>query len=162
MPNQNVEQKVEEVLQVSPNPDRPEDTRTQIRYSHLDMSNNPDRNTLFKNMSITKMRKEIEKGAGEFAGWNWYLRLTADVNKPVITGDNAVALIGFGRSSREEVMKHQDTLFIFPICWQACLVGCRQQFEETDTMLPTMLAQLHHLYLNEAGCRFAYSPTRLA
>jgi hypothetical protein len=125
------------------------------------MPNNPDRNAFFKNMSITKMRKEIEKGVGEFAGWNWHLRLTEDPTKPVITGDNAIAIIGFNHSSREEAMKYQDTLFVFPICRQACLVGCRQQYDETDLMLPTMLAQLHHLYLNEADCRFAYSPARL-
>lgn len=133
-----------------------------LRYSDLDMSNDPNRDAFFKNMSITKMRKEIEKGAGEFAGWNWHLRITDDVTKPVITGDNAVALIGFGHSSREDAMKHQDTLFVFPICWQACLVGCRIPFQETGAILPTMLVDLHQMYLNQSGSRFAYSPHRLS
>jgi hypothetical protein len=80
---------------------------------------------------------------------------------PVITGDNAVALVGFGHSSGEEAMADQDTFFIFPICWQACLIGSRREIEETDAFQPTALSDLHPLYLNEAGCRFAYSPHRL-
>src|ERR1700722_17005659 len=63
------------------------------------------RTALLKNLSITKMRIEIGKGAGEFAGWHFGLRFTEDVTEPVITGDNAVALVGFGHSSREEAMK---------------------------------------------------------
>jgi hypothetical protein len=154
--------KVEEVLQTRPSLTRPGETEMQIRYSEPETQSHDQRDAFFKNMSITKMRAEIDKGAGEFAGWNWHLRLTADVTNPVITGDNAVALIGFGRSSREEAMKHQDTIFVFPICWQACLVGCRQTFDETDTISTAMLTDLHRLYTNEAGCRFAYSPHRLS
>jgi hypothetical protein len=153
--------KVEEVLQTRPNPDKPGETEIQIRYSDFDMQNNAHRAAFFKNMSITKMRMEIGKGAGEFAGWHWGLRFTGDVTKPVITGDNAVALVGFGHSSREEAVKDQDTLFIFPICWQACLIGRRVKIDETDAFQPTDLSDLYPLYLNESGCRFAYSPHRL-
>jgi hypothetical protein len=153
--------KVEEVLQTRPSATRPGETETQIRYSEVEMQSDPQRDAFFKNMSITKMRAEIDKGAGEFAGWHWHLRITQDVAHPVITGDSAVALIGFGHPSREEAMKHHDTLFVFPVCWQACLVGCRQEFEETDNIPATMLAQLHQMYLDEAGSRFAYSPHRL-
>ena len=110
------------------------------QYSDFEMQGNARRDALFKNMSITKMRTEIGKGAGEFAGWHWHLRSTEDVTKPVITGDNAVALIGSGHPSREEAMKYQDTLFVFPICWQACLIGSRQEFDETDIIQPTTLA----------------------
>ena len=82
---------------------------------------------------------------------------------PVITGDNAVGLIGSGPLSREEAMMHPDTIFVFPVCWQACLIGSPLKFDsETEAIHPTMLSELHRLYLNEAGCRFAYSPQRLA
>jgi len=154
--------KVEQVLPTRPNPDKPGETECQIKYSDFGMQSNLHRDALFKNLSITKMRTEIQKGAGEFAGWHWCLRFTEDVTKPVITGDNAVALIGFGHSSREEAMKDQDTLFVFPLCWQACLIGSRQKFDETDVIHPSTLYHLHRLYLNEADCRFSYSPQRLS
>jgi hypothetical protein len=148
--------KVEEVL-----PNKPGQTGCQIKFSYAETQGKAHGAAFFKNMSITKMRMEIAKGAGEFARWHWGLRFTEDVTKPVITGDNAVALVGFGHSSREEAMKDQDTLFIFPICWQACLVGRRHKIDETEALQPTALADLYPLYLIEAGCRFAYSPHRL-
>jgi hypothetical protein len=152
--------KVEEVLPTTTNPGKT-GSGVQVKYSDLEIENSAQRDELLKNLSITKMRMEIEKGAGEFVGWRWHLRLTEDVSKPVITSDNAVALIGFGHSSREEAMAHEDTLFVFPICWQACLVGSRQSFDEVAAIPPMMLADLHRLYLNEADCRFAYSPHQL-
>lgn len=153
--------KVEEVLQTRSDPNKPGQTECQIKFSAAEMQSNANRAVFFKNLSITKMRMEIGKGAGEFAGWNWGLRFTEDVTKPVITGDNAVALVGFGHSSREEAMRDQDTLFIFPICWQACLIGRRHKIDETDAFQPTALSDLYPLYLNEAGGRFAHSPQRL-
>jgi hypothetical protein len=63
---------VEEVLEVGPNPDRPGETLTRIRYSECERP--PE--AYLKNMTITNMRSEIAKGAGEFAGWNWHVRVT--------------------------------------------------------------------------------------
>ena len=154
--------KVEEVLQTRPSRDRPGETEIQVRYSDFEIRSNAFRDAIFKNLSITKMRAEIARGAGELDGWNWHLRFTTDVAKPLVTGDYPVALIGSGHSSRKEAIKHEDTLFVFPICWQACLVGSRQEFDETDTIQPAMLEELHRLYLSAAGCRFAYSPQRLS
>jgi hypothetical protein len=106
------------------------------------------------------MRAEIANGAGLFAGRNWHLRLTDDVKNPVITGDNPIVLVGFGSglATREEGMKDQGTLLVFPLCWQAYLIGCRQQFEERGPISPEMLAGLHRCYLGDGSRRFAYSP----
>jgi hypothetical protein len=136
-------------------------TETQLRYSHFEPQG-AQRDGLFKNLSITKMREEIKRGAGEFASWHWCLRFTTDITKPIITRDNAVALIGSRPSLRGEAMTNPDTIFVFPICWQACLVGSVRRFDtETEAIHPSMLANLHELYLNQPGCRFAYSPVRL-
>ena len=90
-------------------------------------------------MSITKMRAEIEKGgAGFFAGWKWHLRLTDDVTNPVIPADNPITLIRFGTATREEALNHHDTLLMFPVCWQACLVASRQELEGLASMSPEM------------------------
>jgi hypothetical protein len=121
-----------------------------------------ERQSLFKNLTITKMREEIKRGAGDFAGWHWCLRFTTDIALPVVTADNAVALIGSGPPSRDEAMGHPDTIFVFPICWQACLIGSTRKFDtETEAIRPSLLAEFHKLYLTQSGCRFAYSPTEL-
>jgi hypothetical protein len=153
--------RVEEVLQTMPHPDKPGQAMCQIRYSPYDMAYDQNRNALLKNLTITRMRAEIAKGAGEFDGLNWHLRLASDVTLPVITGDNPVAMVGFGIPSREEAAKHPDTLFVFPVCWQACLIGTRRQFDETDLFSPTALMQLYGCYLGDASRRFAYSPHRV-
>lgn len=150
--------KVDKILETRPSATRPGETEFRVKYSDFEAQSKPH---LFKNLSITKMRSEIAKGAGEFAGWRWCLRFTVDVTMPVVTGDSAVRLIGSGPFSREEAMKHPDTIFVFPICWQACLIGSPLKFDtETEAIHPAMLSVFHRLYLNEAGCRFAYSPQR--
>ena len=155
--------RVDEVLETRPSLVTPGAVDIRVKYSQFAPENNPHRDAMFKNMSITKMRTEIAKGAGEFAGWHWCLRFTTDAAAPVITGDNAVALVGSGPLSRETALTHADTIFVFPVCWQACLIGSSRKFDtETEAIHPSLLAELHRLYLNEAGCRFAYSPTRLA
>jgi hypothetical protein len=36
-------------------------------------------------------------------------------------------------SDMQEAIQHQDTLLMFPLCWQACLFGSRQFFHvKTD------------------------------
>jgi hypothetical protein len=148
-----------EVLQTRPSVDRPGEIDVQYRYSDLKPETDERRNALFKNLSITEMRAEIAKGAGEFTGWHWCLRFTMDVANPLITSDNAVGLIGFGPPSLAEAMKHPESLFVFPLCWQACLIGSPRRFDvETDAIAPSLLGEFQRLYLNENDCRFAYSP----
>jgi hypothetical protein len=153
--------KVEEVLATRPSSTKPGETETEVRYSHFEPSGAP-RDELFKNLSITKMREEIEKGSGELSGWHWCLRFTNDMTAPLVTADNAMALIGSGPFSRDEAMTRPETIFVFPICWQACLIGSIQRFEtETEVIHPSLLAELHNLYLSQSGAKFAYSPVKL-
>jgi len=149
-----------EPLQTRPSLDRPGEIDTQCRYSDFDPGSDQRRSAIFKNISITKMRLEIAKGAGQFIGWDWCLRFTMDVTKPLITSDNAVGLIGRVPSlPLAEAMKHPESLFIFPFCWQACLIGSPCKFDvETDEISPSLLEEFQRLYLNENDCRFAYAP----
>jgi hypothetical protein len=134
---------------------------TSLTYTEFDPQDD-ERLSLFKNLTITKMREEIKRGAGDFAGWHWCLRFTSDIAMPVVTADNAIALIGTGPQSRDDAMRHPDTIFVFPICWQACLIGSTRKFDtETEAIHPSLLAEFHKLYLTQSGCRFAYSPTEL-
>lgn len=151
-----------EVVQTRPSVDTPGRTEVAYKYSDFNPETTARRDALFKNMSITQMRAEIAKGAGEFTGWHWCLRFTMDVTKPLITSDNAVGLIGFGPPSLAEAMVHPESLFVFPLCWQACIIGSPQKFDvETDAIHPAMLGALQNLYLHENDCRFAYSPEKL-
>jgi hypothetical protein len=151
--------KVEEVLATRPSTMEPGKTETEVRYSHFEPSG-AQRDELFKNLCITKMREEIKKGAGELSRWHWCLRFTTDITAPIVTADNAVALIG--PFSRAEAMTQLETIVVFPICWQACLIGSIQRFEtETEVIHPSLLADLHKLYFNQSEARFAYSPVKL-
>lgn len=59
-------------------------------------------------------------------------------------------------------MTRAETLFVFPLCWQACLVGSIAPFKtETDAMHPSSLAELRKLYLTQSETRFAYSPLKV-
>jgi hypothetical protein len=81
-----------------------------------------------------------------------------DVTKPLITADNAVGLIGRSPSLAEAI-RHSESLFVFPFCWQACLIGSPCKFDvETDAIAPSLLEEFQRLYLNENDCRLAYSP----
>jgi hypothetical protein len=68
--------KIDEVLETRPSIRRPGETDIKVKYSEFAPQSDVQRATLFKNLSITKMREEIKKGAGEFDGWQWCLRLT--------------------------------------------------------------------------------------
>ena len=154
--------RVEEVTGVRPSKTRPGGTDALIRYSLL-QPQGAERVTLLRNLSITQMREEMKRGGGEFARRHWCLRFTRDVAHPVITADNAVVLVAFGIASREEAALHPDTLLIFPVCWQACLIGRIAPIEpETEELAPSSLPDLYKVYLKDADSRFAYSPTRVA
>ena len=72
-----------------------------------------------------------------------------------------MSLIGSGPASRDAAMHHPERSSCF-LCWQACLIGSPKKFDtETEAVHPNLLMELHTLYLNEADCRFAYSPTLL-
>jgi hypothetical protein len=81
---------------------------------------------------------------------------------PLITADNAVGLIGFGPKSREEAMSHPETIFVFPVCWQACLIASVKEYEETEAIPAPLLAEIHKFYRTRSDSRFAYSPTKLS
>ena len=120
-----------------------------------------ERDTLFRNLTITTMRAEIAKGAAFFSNLHWCLRLAVDVANPVITGDDAVIVEGKA-PTLEAALTDGGTLILFPLCRHACLVGSPAKFEvETEAFQAFDLKRLQALYLR-GRCRFSYSPKRLA
>jgi hypothetical protein len=148
---------IEEVLENRPSTTRPGETEMVCKVAEVE-----PRDALFKNMSITRMREEIKKGEGQFAGWHWCLRFTKDCTHPFIRAENAVVLVGFGTGSRDGAMTDPDSLLCFPLCWQACLIGRRLPFDkETEEIPVSSVADGYPPYLNDPDSRFAYSPTPL-
>jgi hypothetical protein len=117
--------------------------------------------SLLRNMTITTMRGEIAKGPALFSDLDWCLRLTTEVADPVITGDDAIIVDGKA-ATLEVALFDRQTLFFFPVCWQACLIGSRKKFnEKTAAFHPADLKTLRSRYL-KGDCRFAYAPTKIA
>lgn len=131
-----------------------------IRYAPL-TETDAELETLRRNMSITKMRSEIDKGPAFFSTMHWCLRVTEDRSDPVITGDNPIIVEGQA-PTLGAALDDPRTLVFFPVCWQACLVGSRGSFKvDTDSFYACYLRRLRSRYLRTDG-RFAYSPTRVA
>jgi len=153
--------KIDEIENV-PNPDTGE-MQSKIRYSLFTPKNGQEEQDLFKNMSITRMREEIKKAPGLFAEWHWCLQFTADVTDPFIVADNlAVSLTGPEPATPAEAVNLPQTQLIFPLCWQICLIGRKQNFEEeTGPIDRVLLHDLQHQCLRDGHSRFAYSPHQL-
>jgi len=131
-----------------------------IRYEEL-TETSEQRETLFRNMTITTMRGEIAKGAAFFSNLHWCLRLAVDVAHPVITGDDAVIVEGKA-PTLEAALTDGATRILFPLCRHACLIGSRAKFDvETEAFRAFDLKGIQACYLR-GTCRFAYSPKRLA
>jgi hypothetical protein len=143
---------VEDVLQ--------EPGRTKLKVKPF-VASEADREILLRNMTITKMRGEIAVGSGLFSQLHWCLRLTSDSTSPVITADDPVIVQG-RVPTLEPALRDHETLFFFPLCWQACLIGSLAKFEtETEAFHQSDLRTLQMRYLN-SDSRFVYSPTRIA
>lgn len=152
--------KVEEVLQTEASETKPGTFDTTLKVEPYVRENETERETLLRNKTITDMRTEIANGAAWLAELWWCLRLTGNLNDPVITADNPVVVEGRA-ATLQEALGDPKTLVFFPICWQACLIGNPAKFDkETDPFHPCDLRRLRALYLISAR-RFVFSPARL-
>jgi Protein of unknown function (DUF4238) len=116
--------------------------------------------TAYNNISISKMRADLLEVPDHFYKFQWHLRLTNDPNRPVITADDAIRFEG-QIEAQEIALTHFQTKMIFPLCWQACLIGRpKLQLPKTRDFGPSQLRELQDKYL-AANCRFAYSPLKL-
>jgi hypothetical protein len=114
--------------------------------------------TAHNNLSISKMRADLLNVPPFFYDFDWCLRTTADINRPVIIADEPIRLeIG----SQERPYQHFETRIWFPLCWQACLIGSpKPQLPNTKAFSQDRLSELRQNYLR-TNCMFAYSPVVL-
>lgn len=134
---------------------------TVLKFRAYTPSDEPHHEQHLRNLSITEMRREIAKGAALFSNLNWCLRITQDVNNPVITADQPVIVLGPAELSEEALTRDPNTWIIFPLCREACLIGnCEKIATDTQAFQPSGVKWLRGQFFR-AGEGFIYSPARV-
>jgi hypothetical protein len=114
-----------------------------------------------QNWTITQMREEIKKGPDWLAHFHWALRYTDTPSDPFITAEQPLVMIGTSGPDAAAAIKDPETLFCFPICWQACLFGSIRSFNvETDKFQRDDLQRMRLAYIDN-GRKFLVSPQKL-
>lgn len=142
-----------------PHPHLPGQQAIRISLEDFDRTGG-DRDVVFNDLSISQMRAELKRGIQYLGDFNWVLRYTTDPANPLITADEAIRFEG-PAPSREQAIFHPDSWFLFPLCWQACLIGNRGRLYPTrQEFAPENIREQQRKFLGSL-CRFAYSPVRL-
>jgi hypothetical protein len=82
-----------------------------------------------RNWTITQMRAQIQRGATWLNDFNWALRCCESSAEPFVISEMPLMASG-PPGDFAEMLRNPETLLFFPLCWQACLIGSRQFFEE--------------------------------
>jgi hypothetical protein len=111
--------------------------------------------TFIKNRSLTEMKEEIQKGADWLNNFDWALRHCDSPQNSFLTSDGPFVVTGPLEGQDKQVswdaLRHPDTLFYFPLCWQACIVGSPLLFEiKTDRAHPNFLQKVRSMYQEKA------------
>jgi Protein of unknown function (DUF4238) len=116
--------------------------------------------SFIRNWTITEMRAEIKKGPAWLRELNWALRYTERVDDPFVISE--IPFMSYGPcGTLLDAVRHVDTLFFFPLCWQACLIGSRMVFDEpTGAFLHEDMRRVRRMY-REAASMFVLSPIRV-
>jgi hypothetical protein len=141
-----------------PSKSRPGEFDSEIKYSPI--GKGVERDKALRNKSIMDMCAEIAKGPDWMGKLNWSLRTASDPADPVITADDAIIVVGQVPALQMAFYDHRTSV-LFPICWQACLVGSHSKFRNlTEAFETENLRNMRSLYMKPEQ-RFAYSPVRL-
>jgi hypothetical protein len=150
---------IDEVLERQPHPTKPGMESIKARVKPMPQTGQ-DLKTAYRDLSISKMRADMQAVPQYFFDLDWCLRFTSDSKRPIITADDAVRLEG-PDPTKADPLRHLDTVIYFPICWQACLIGRPHvQMPKTKVFSWARLGELEGKYLASL-CRFGYSPVRL-
>jgi hypothetical protein len=119
-----------------------------------------------RNRTITAMREEIQKGVDWMENFNWCLRYTHNVADPFVTGTQPITVEGRYPNSDdapvlEEALKDRNTIIWFPLCWQACLVGAIDRFDEgTAEAEPSLISHVRGMF-RRPSIGYVISPSRI-
>jgi Protein of unknown function (DUF4238) len=93
-----------------------------IRFEPFDPKKEPDADLTAKNLSITAMRTEIQKGAGEWEKWRWGLFTAPHVLCPFISSDAPVVMDG-PVADGTKAFAAGTFRVVVPFGWDFALVG---------------------------------------
>jgi hypothetical protein len=114
-----------------------------------------------KNRTITQMRAEIERGPAWLKDWKWALRYCESPAAPFVVAESPVMVYG-KESDLARAIGHPESLFFFPLCWQAALVGSRRSFDrEMDKFGNQDMLTFRRMY-KETAKLFLVSPSKLS
>jgi hypothetical protein len=119
-----------------------------------------------RNRTITAMREEIQKGADWMGNFNWCLRYTRNVAEPFVTGTQPITVEGRYPDSNnapvlDDALKDRNTVIWFPLCWQACLVGALDRFDEgTAEADPSLVHHVRELFFRPTT-GYVISPSKI-
>jgi uncharacterized protein DUF4238 len=113
-----------------------------------------------RNRVISQMREEINKGPAWLNEFSWCVRHCDSSSKPFIISE--IPFVCHGKSTNlEEALLDPETLLLFPLCWQACLVGRRQHIEdELGSFGEADMHRIRKIYRDSADL-FLLSSTKL-
>lgn len=94
---------------------------TEVRVETFDLRNEPESH--LKNFSITKMREEIDKGAEEWARWNWSLRVAPNVECPLVTADHPAPASVAYPNDPERARREGLFAIMIPFGWDFAIIG---------------------------------------
>ena len=77
-----------------------------------------------KEGAIEKMLAEMKSGTAMLESFYWQLRLADSIDDSFVTSDHPL----LGLSAQGESFDHRSTVMMFPLCWEACLIGKRNSF----------------------------------
>ena len=119
-----------------------------------------------RNRTITAMREEIKKGPDWMENFNWCLLYTRSVFDPFVTGTQPIVVEGKYPDSNdapvlEDALKDHKTIIWFPLCWQACLVGTVDRFDEgTAEAPPSLISHVRGMF-RRPSTGYVISPRKI-
>lgn len=119
-----------------------------------------------RNWAISKMLEDVKAGASWGSNMNWCLRYTGNEFDPFCTSDQSPVVTGDapgpapGEVVSFELLGQPETLLIFPLSWQACMLGSPREFDvKYDVATPHLLERLRNQQKENCN-RFVISPVR--
>jgi hypothetical protein len=97
------------------------------------------------------MREEIKKGPDWMDNFHWCLRYTQSVADPFVTGTQPIVVEG----------RYPDSNIWFPLCWQACLVGAVDRFDEGTAVAPPSLIRHVRGMFRRPSTGYIISPIKI-
>lgn len=141
-----------------------DEEQRKITVDSLDLRPLPE--SKVRNWAISKMLQDVKAGASWVNNMHWCLRYTANEADPFCTSDQSPVAMGPAPGSAPgdvvsfELLSQPETLLIFPLSWQACMLGSPREFDvKHDVATPQLLERLRKQQKENCN-RFVISPVR--